>query len=150
MDAVPLGKHACYATIPIAVREKFPVERYSYEKNLSVLGKRAYRRLDPDSPACSPTKSFCPEGIQGRVMHPTESRVLTPVESLCCMGFAKGRLPDAKLSVGHKIAGNAFSPLVAKAVFEALKVSHKRLRQMSSSDKVYPWEEDFEENAEQA
>ena len=61
-------------------------------------------------------------------MHPTESRVCTPAENLCAMGFAHERLPDAKLSVGHAMAGNAFSPLVAKALFDAMAVSRSRKR----------------------
>ena len=140
MDALPLGKDACYATIPAQIRRQYPIKRW--EANLSALGRRGYRRLDPDKPACSPTKSFCPEGFQGRVMHPTENRVLTPMESLVSMGFAKEKLSmETKLGVGHRMAGNAFSPLVSKAIFEALSKSHKRrILEASSDQKTYPWD----------
>ena len=67
-------------------------------------------------------------------MHPTESRVCTPAENLCAMGFEYERLPDAKLSVGHAMAGNAFSPLVAKALFDAMAVSRSRKRRRRGSD----------------
>ena len=67
-------------------------------------------------------------------MHPTESRVCTPAENLCAMGFEYERLPDAKLSVGHAMAGNAFSPLVAKALFDAMAVSRSRKRKRRASD----------------
>ena len=79
-----------------------------------------FRRLDLDQPAPSFTKQFRPDGFQGRVVRPSESRVCTPAEALACLGFDVDRLPPAKLSVGYKIAGNAFSPLVAEAVFKAI------------------------------
>jgi len=126
MDGVPITLNACYATIPDSIRAANAVPRY--EKNLTTTGKLGYRRLQSNKPARSPTKKCSPEGMQGCVMHPTESRVCTPAENLCAMGFAYERLPDAKLSVGHAMAGNAFSPLVAKALFDAMAVSRSRKR----------------------
>jgi len=132
MDGVPTTLNACYATIPKSIRAANAVPRY--EKNLTTTGKLGYRRLQSNSPARSPTKKSSPEGMQGCVMHPTESRVCTPAENLCAMGFAYERLPDAKLSVGHAMAGNAFSPLVAKALFDAMAVSRSRKRKRWGSD----------------
>ncbi len=132
MDGVPTTLNACYATIPKSIRAANAVPRY--EKNLTTTGKLGYRRMQSNSPARSPTKKSSPEGMQGCVMHPTESRVCTPAENLCAMGFAYERLPDAKLSVGHAMAGNAFSPLVAKALFDAMAVSRSRKRKRRGSD----------------
>ena len=132
MDGVPTALNACYATIPDSIRAANAVPRY--EKNLTTTGKLGYRRMPSNSPARSPTKKSSPEGMQGCVMHPTESRVCTPAENLCAMGFAHERLPDAKLSVGHAMAGNAFSPLVAKALFDAMAVSRSRKRKRRGSD----------------
>ena len=75
-------------------------------------------------------------------MHPTENRVLTPMESLVSMGFAREKLSmETKLGVGHRMAGNAFSTLVSKAIFEAISKSHKRRILEASSDvKPYPWD----------
>ena len=126
MDGVPTTLNACYAAIPDSIRAANAVPRY--EKNLTTTGKLGYRRMHLNRPARSPTKKCSPEGMQGCVMHPTESRVCTPAENLCAMGFAHERLPDAKLSVGHAMAGNAFSPLVAKALFDAMAVSRSRKR----------------------
>ena len=126
MDGVPTTWNACYAAIPDSIRAANAVPRY--EKNLTTTGKLGYRRMHLNRPARSPTKKCSPEGMQGCVMHPTESRVCTPAENLCAMGFAHERLPDAKLSVGHAMAGNAFSPLVAKALFDAMAVSRSRKR----------------------
>ncbi len=67
-------------------------------------------------------------------MHLTESRVCTPAENLCAMGFAHERVPDAKLSIGHAMAGNAFSPLVAKAVFDATVSRSRKRRRHQGSD----------------
>jgi len=131
MDGVPTTSNACYATIPHSIRAANAVPRY--EKNLTTTGKLGYRRLQSNKPARSPTKKCSPEGMQGCVMHPTESRVCTPAEKLCAMGFAYERLPDAKLSVGHAMAGNAFSPLVAKALFDVMAVSRSRKRKRQGS-----------------
>jgi DNA (cytosine-5)-methyltransferase 1 len=89
MDGVPTTLNACYATIPKSIRAANAVPRY--EKNLTTTGKLGYRRLQSNSPARSPTKKSSPEGMQGCVMHPTESRVCTPAENLCAMGFACNR-----------------------------------------------------------
>ena len=122
LDALPQGNDACYAIIPKKVRKRYSIERGEHDlaNGGSKCAKLMFRRLDLDQPAPSFTKQFRPDGFQGRVVHPSESRVCTPAEALACLGFDVDRLPPAKLSVGYKIAGNAFSPLVAEAVFKAI------------------------------
>jgi site-specific DNA-cytosine methylase len=77
------------------------------------------KRMDGDKPANSTTTGCTPTGYI-RVVHPETNRALTPCELLSCMGFDAERLPHAKLSTRHRIAGNAFSPMVAKGIFTAI------------------------------
>lgn len=132
MDGLPTGINACYATIPQSIRNVHGVERF--EENLTAIGNRVYLRQRLDRPARSPTKKSSPEGMQGCAMHPTESRVCTPAENLCAMGYAHERLPEAKLSVGHVMAGNGFSPLVTKAIFNVIGVSRRRRKRKREDD----------------
>ena len=122
LDALPEGNDACYAAISKKVRKRYSIERGEHDlaNGGSKCARLMFRRLELDQPAPSFTKQFRPDGFQGRVVHPCESRVCTPAEALACLGFEVDRLPFAKLSVGHKIAGNAFSPLVTQALFEAI------------------------------
>jgi hypothetical protein len=50
------------------------------------------------------------------------------------MGYAHERLPEAKLSVGHVMAGNGFSPLVTKAIFNVIGVSRRRRKRKREDD----------------
>jgi site-specific DNA-cytosine methylase len=119
LDALPIGKGASYATIEPRVRKKYPITRAEGgSKTTENIAKSLMKRMDGDKPANSTTTGCTPTGYI-RVVHPETNRALTPCELLSCMGFDAERLPHAKLSTGHRIAGNAFSPMVAKGIFKA-------------------------------
>jgi DNA (cytosine-5)-methyltransferase 1 len=122
LDALPIDENACYANIRAKIRKKHPISRAETDMNSGAekFAQLIFRRLNPDRPACSFTTQFRPDGFQGRVVHPKEARVCTPAEALSCLGFKVSSLPHAKLSIGHRLAGNAFSPLVTKAIFDAI------------------------------
>ena len=122
LDALPIDENACYANIRAKIRRKYPISRAESDMSSGAdkFAQLIFRRLSPDRPASSFTTQFRPDGFQGRVVHPNEARVCTPAEALSCLGFEVSSLPHAKLSVGHRLAGNAFSPLVTKAIFDAI------------------------------
>ena len=97
--------------------EEYPISRAESDMSSGAdkFAQLIFRRLSPDRPASSFTTQFRPDGFQGRVVHPNEARVCTPAEALSCLGFEVPvfRMPSW---VGHRLAGNAFSPLVAKAI----------------------------------
>ena len=119
LNALPVTPNACYADIPKAARKKNPVDRAEGDAGAGIA-RVIYCRVKADKPAPSFTKQFRPDGYMGRVIHPTQARVVTPAEALVCASFDFKRFPEASLKTGYVLAGNAFSPLAAKAVILSL------------------------------
>jgi DNA (cytosine-5)-methyltransferase 1 len=89
--------------------------------------KSVYGRLHWDEPAQTITTGFTSMG-QGRYVHPSKARTITPHEAARLQGFPDYfQFGDAKRTVWSKLIGNAVPPLlceaVAGAVMERLKPS---------------------------
>jgi DNA (cytosine-5)-methyltransferase 1 len=82
--------------------------------------KSVYGRMRPDKPAPTITMGFGTMG-QGRFVHPTERRTLTPHEAARIQGFPDWfSFDDLSRSQLHKAIGNAVPPKLAQVVTEHL------------------------------
>jgi DNA (cytosine-5)-methyltransferase 1 len=85
------------------------------------------KRLDLHNAAPSFTGQFDPFGFMSNNVHPTEPRVVTPLEALMFAAFDKKRLlqvENIKLSTGYLAAANSVCPLVVTAVGLTLNASY--------------------------